>query len=212
MTDLIPATPGWYVLTPANAEDDGEHLDPVIAWQAAKDEDDGDTLLPIVGSASGYPPVVIHPDSLMEFRNSVVYRPNYDLAVEDNPTHILTPDRARSVTSLNDTVLVTEDGTVVTLNLPADPAHFAEYAAAVLRCTTVEHLELVPGVSLWFDEDGRERWPYNPVIDALRNWYGATDSIHGPVLITGYGDRVEPLQQEIADRILRELNQVSTDH
>jgi hypothetical protein len=110
----------------------------------------------------------------------------------------------------DDAILVTEDGTVITVNLPANPEHFAEFAAAVLRCTTVEHLELAPGVSLWFDEDGRESWPYNPVIDALRNLYGATDSTHGPVLITGYGERIEPLSQAAAGQLLREINDIAS--
>ncbi|WP_371646458.1 hypothetical protein [Streptomyces mirabilis] len=109
----------------------------------------------------------------------------------------------------DDAILITEDGTVITLNLPANPEHFAEYTAAILRCTTVEHLELAPGISLWFDEDGRESWPYNPVIDALRNLYGATDSTHGPVLITGYGEHIEPLSQTTAGQLLREINDIA---
>lgn len=113
--------------------------------------------------------------------------------------------------TLGNAILVTEDGTITTLNLPANREHFAEYAAAVLRCTDIECLDLTPGIALWLDEDGRARWPYNPVIDVLRNWYGATDSVHGPVLITGYGERVEPLSQESAVRILGELNRVTSD-
>jgi hypothetical protein len=108
----------------------------------------------------------------------------------------------------DDAILITEDGTITTLNLPANPEHFAEYTAAVLRCITVEHLELAPGVSLWLDEDGRARWPYNSTIDALLNLYGATDSIHGPVLVTGYGERVEPLLQATAARIFADLNSI----
>lgn len=79
MTHLIPAAPGWYVLTPPDDED-GEYLDPVIAWQITKDDDGDDSLLPVVGSAPGYPPLVIRPDSFTEFTYSVVYRPNHDPA------------------------------------------------------------------------------------------------------------------------------------
>ncbi|MFD7968583.1 hypothetical protein [Streptomyces clavifer] len=104
-----------------------------------------------------------------------------------------------------DAILVTEDRTVITINLPANPENFAEYAAAVLRCTTLEAFDLADGVTLWFDEDGA-RWPYNALIDELANWRGATNSFHGPVLITGYSTGVEPLPFERANRLLRDLS------
>ncbi|WP_416983519.1 hypothetical protein [Streptomyces sp. T028] len=110
----------------------------------------------------------------------------------------------------DDAILITEDETITTLNLPANREHFAEYAAAVLRCTTIEAFDipLASGVTIWIDEDGRNHWPYNRLADALANLYGITDSFHGPVLITGYGAGVEPLPQATAARILGELNQI----
>lgn len=108
----------------------------------------------------------------------------------------------------DDAILISEDGTITTHNLPANRTYFAEYAAAVLRCTTVEAFDLTTGVVIWVDEEGRGRWGYNATVDALVNWYGITDSFHGPVLITGYGAHVKPLPTEIAAQILRELNDI----
>lgn len=108
----------------------------------------------------------------------------------------------------DDAILITEDGTVTTINLPANREHFAEYAAAVLRCTTIETFDLGTGVVIWTDEEGHGRWGYNALADALLNLYGFTDSLSGPVLITGYGQHVEPLSQETALRIFNELNQI----
>ena len=108
-----------------------------------------------------------------------------------------------------DALLVTEDGTIITLNLPATRDHFAQYAAAVLRCDAIEPFDLAPGVTLWVDEEGSASWPYNRLIDSLVNLYGSTDSLHGPVLITGYGTHVEPLPTETVSRILGELNDIA---
>lgn len=109
----------------------------------------------------------------------------------------------------DDAILITEDGTIITLNLPASRDHFAEYAAAVLRCTTVEAFDLTTGVVIWVDEQGHGRWGYNALVDALVNRYGSTNSLSGPALITGYRARVEPLSPEVAHQIFRELNDIS---
>jgi hypothetical protein len=109
----------------------------------------------------------------------------------------------------DDAILITEDGTIITLNLPATREHFAEYAAAVLRCTTIETFDLDADVVIWVDEEGRGRWGYNALVDALLNRYGFTDSLHGPALITGYGAHVKALPGETVDRILRELSDIS---
>lgn len=108
----------------------------------------------------------------------------------------------------DDAILVTEDGTVITLNLPADRERFAGYAAAVLRCTSVEVFELTTGVVAWVDEDGHGRWGYNALADALINRYGHVQSLSGPVLITGYTAAVEPLPADTANRLLLELNDI----
>lgn len=110
----------------------------------------------------------------------------------------------------DDAILITEDGTITTLNLPTNRDHFAEYAAAVLRCTTIETFDLTTDVVIWVDEEGRGRWGYNATADALLNRYGFTDSLSGPVLVTGYGAHVRPLPAEAADRILRELNDIAS--
>ncbi|MEV7387204.1 hypothetical protein [Streptomyces sp. NPDC091215] len=205
MTDLIPAAPGWYVHSTLIGA-----TDPVIAWSPTTNDGNA-ALLPYVPNGPGYVPILLTAEQMSDGEWSVVYRPNYDPATEDGTTYSLTPPKAKPATGVDDAILVTEDGIVTTLNLPANPENFAEYAAAVLRCATVEHLELAPGVSLWFDEDGRANYPYNPVIDGLRALYGTTDSTHGPVLITGYGQRVEPLAQEVALRLLGEINRLDID-
>jgi hypothetical protein len=107
---------------------------------------------------------------------------------------------------IGDAILVTEDSAIITINLPTNREHFAEFTAAVLRCDTLEAFDLAEGITLWLDEEGRNAWPYNTLIDALGHLYGHTNSFHGPVLITGYGQHVEPLPQETALRILGELN------
>lgn len=108
-----------------------------------------------------------------------------------------------------DAILVTEDRDIVPVNLPANPEHFAEYAAAILRCSDVETFDLTDGVTLWLDEDGRQWSGYNALIDDLVNRYGHTNSLHGSVLITGYGSRVEPLAAIDAHRILSELGDIA---
>jgi hypothetical protein len=109
-----------------------------------------------------------------------------------------------------DAILIDEDGTIVVLNLPANRQHFTEYAAAVLRCSSVEAFDLAAGVVVWIDEDGHGRWGYNALADALLNRYGHTESLAGPVLITGYGARVRALRPDDASRILRELNEIAS--
>ncbi|MEH0578961.1 hypothetical protein QBA54_31830 [Streptomyces sp. B21-108] len=127
---------------------------------------------------------------------------------EDNPSPA--NDTKEIPVKFDDAILVTEDETITTLNLPANRGHFAEYAGAVLRCTTIEAFEipLASGVTIWIDEDGRNHRPYNRLVDALANLHGITDSFHGPVLITGYGAGVEPLPQATAAVVLGELNQI----
>ena len=110
-----------------------------------------------------------------------------------------------------DAILIDEDSTIVVVNLPANPENFAEYTAAVLRCSNIEAFDLTDGVVIWLDEEGRDRWGYNALIDGLVNRYGHINSLHGPALITGYGARVEPLPQATAHRILTEINRI-TDH
>ncbi|MEU1559485.1 hypothetical protein ABZ504_03065 [Streptomyces mirabilis] len=109
----------------------------------------------------------------------------------------------------DDAILVTEDGTITTLNLPTNREHFAEYAAAVLRCDLIQSFDLDTDVVIWVDEEGHGRWGYNALVDALVNRYGFTDSLSGPALITGYGAHVRALPAESASRILRELNDIT---
>lgn len=95
-----------------------------------------------------------------------------------------------------DAVLITEDSRMVALNLPADPEHFAEYTAAVLRCDLVEHVQFAPGLHLWMDEEGLGERPPNEFITWFtQNHPGSSAlTVHGPVLVTGHhGDQVAPL-------------------
>lgn len=109
----------------------------------------------------------------------------------------------------DDAILITEDGTIITLNLPDNREYFAEYAAAVLRCTDLEPVDLTAGVTIWSDGEALGRWPYNNLADSLGDWYGISGSFFGPVLITGYGSSgVKPLPAETAHQILLELNKI----
>ncbi|MFJ7413072.1 hypothetical protein ACIQWZ_19975 [Streptomyces sp. NPDC098077] len=107
---------------------------------------------------------------------------------------------------IGDAILITEDGTVITVNLPANRENFADYTAALLRCTTLEAFDLTYGVTVWLDEEGLGQWPYNALMDALGNLHGHTNSFHGPVLITGYSTHVQPLATDQAIQLLKELN------
>lgn len=96
-----------------------------------------------------------------------------------------------------DAVLITEGSLMVDLNLPADPEHFAEYAAAVLRCSLVEHVKIAPGLHLWLDEEGLGERPTNEFIAWFTQNHPHSSALtaHGPVLVTGhYEDQVAPLE------------------
>lgn len=79
MSTFIPAAPSWYVL---ETDEDGEHLEPVIAWKTSTDDDDGDILLPAVDAGPGYPPLFLTASSFTHGARSVVYRPNHDPGAE----------------------------------------------------------------------------------------------------------------------------------
>ncbi|NJP73193.1 hypothetical protein [Streptomyces sp. C1-2] len=79
MADFIPAGPGWYV---HETDDEGEYLDPVVAWKATTDDDGGDILLPAVDAGPGYPPFFLTTDAFTHNARCVVYRPNYDPGAE----------------------------------------------------------------------------------------------------------------------------------
>ncbi|MYS78162.1 hypothetical protein GTY88_48255 [Streptomyces sp. SID5926] len=94
-------------------------------------------------------------------------------------------------------ILITEDAQVVSVNLPADQEHFAEYAAALLRCDLVEHVGLATGLHLWLNEEGIGQAPRNFLATRfVQSFPGGQPGlvVHGPLLITGHGDEhVEPL-------------------
>ncbi|WP_217169622.1 hypothetical protein [Streptomyces sp. AC512_CC834] len=75
MTNLIPAAPGWYLVSHI---DGSRHLDPIIAWSPAADLDGGAVLLPYVNGGHGFPPEIADLKSFKQLGRSVVYFPNYD--------------------------------------------------------------------------------------------------------------------------------------
>lgn len=75
MHDFIPAAPGWYV---QETDNDGEYLDPILAWKAATTASGEDTLLPVVDGGSLVPPMALDEASFQHCQRSVVYRPNHD--------------------------------------------------------------------------------------------------------------------------------------
>lgn len=72
---MIPANPGWYVL---ETDEDGEFLDPVIAWKPTSDSDGDNILLPFVDGSPGFPPCLLTEESFREHNRSIVYRPSHD--------------------------------------------------------------------------------------------------------------------------------------
>ncbi|MEU0369084.1 hypothetical protein ABZ070_02270 [Streptomyces sp. NPDC006283] len=72
---MIPATPGWYVHEP---DEQGEFLDPVIAWKPTTDSDGDDILLPFVDGGPGFPPHLLSEESFKHIQRSVIYRPSHD--------------------------------------------------------------------------------------------------------------------------------------
>ncbi|MER5892306.1 hypothetical protein [Streptomyces sp. NPDC001876] len=74
---FIPAAPGWYV---HETDDDGESLDPILAWKAATTADGEDTLMPVVNGGVLVLPVVLDEGAFQHCGRSVVYRPNHDPA------------------------------------------------------------------------------------------------------------------------------------
>ncbi|MDV5147206.1 hypothetical protein R1T08_24270 [Streptomyces sp. SBC-4] len=75
MNTVIPATPGWYV---RETDDEGDYLDPVIAWLATVNQDGDDVLLPFVNAGPGDPPFTLSPESFKDLNREVVYRPGYN--------------------------------------------------------------------------------------------------------------------------------------
>ncbi len=112
-----------------------------------------------------------------------------------------------------DAILITCEEAVVPLNLPADPEHFAEFAAAVLRCDTVEHVGMSRGWDLWLDEEALGNQPHNALASLflqVRTEAPSTLHIHGPVLITGHhDDKVEPLAGRDYLQLTTALRQLS---
>lgn len=80
MSALIPAAPGWYLITWLG---DARHLDPIIAWTPATDLDGGVVLLPYVNGGRGLPPEIADLKSFERYERSVTYLPNYDPAEEE---------------------------------------------------------------------------------------------------------------------------------
>lgn len=87
---FIPAAPGWYV---HEIDDEGEFLDPILAWKAATTAAGEDTLLPVVNGGVLVPPLALDEASFEHNRRSVVYRPAHDPGHSDTPNSALTETR-----------------------------------------------------------------------------------------------------------------------
>jgi hypothetical protein len=85
-------------------------------------------------------------------------------------------------------LLVRADATVEAVALPGEDNLPAMYAA--IGCTTVDAVEVRPGLDAWIDDEGliNGSEPNSPAT-AIARWYGAqcTD-LYGPVLFTGGTD------------------------
>ncbi|MFF2933544.1 hypothetical protein [Streptomyces mirabilis] len=82
MPEIIPAAPGWYLVSHIGDEPD---YDPIIAWTPAVDLEGEAVLLPYVPNGRGYPPVIADLKSFDRYERNVVYRPNHDPATDAWP-------------------------------------------------------------------------------------------------------------------------------
>ena len=86
-------------------------------------------------------------------------------------------------------LLVTTDGQVVEINLPADSRAQLTVLRAVLRCGLVDVVRLTTRLDMWIDDEGLYNHPVNPAATLLARRYGFTwQPYHGPVLLTGSAD------------------------
>jgi hypothetical protein len=79
MSDLIPAAPGWYLVSHIG---DTPDYDPIIAWSRATDLEGGAILLPWINGGRGFPPEVADLKSFERYERHVDYLPNRDPAAE----------------------------------------------------------------------------------------------------------------------------------
>ncbi|MFE2684042.1 hypothetical protein [Streptomyces mirabilis] len=75
MPDLIPAAPGWYLVSHIGDEPD---YDPIIAWTSAVDLEGEAVLLPYVPTGRGYPPAIADLKSFDRDERTVAYLPGRD--------------------------------------------------------------------------------------------------------------------------------------
>lgn len=86
-------------------------------------------------------------------------------------------------------LLLTVDGQLVEINIPAESGKQLTVMYAVLRCRAVDVVAVTDQVDMWIDDEGLYNHPVNPWATALARRYGWTwQPYHGPVLLTGGAD------------------------
>lgn len=86
-------------------------------------------------------------------------------------------------------ILLTPDGDLVEIQLPAAGRDRLTVMRAVIRCQLVDVVALTDRIDMWIDEEGLYNHPVNPAATMLARRFGFTwQPYHGPVLITGGAD------------------------
>ncbi|MEQ7129357.1 DUF3846 domain-containing protein [Actinopolymorpha sp. B11F2] len=91
-----------------------------------------------------------------------------------------------------ETIVLDTDGTVTTIDLPADDRLTAMRTA--LRCRLVDVVALTNKLDMWLDDEGMYNHPVNPYATELARQFGFVhQDYYGPVLlcaVTSDGDSV----------------------
>lgn len=92
-------------------------------------------------------------------------------------------------TDANTAVLLTPQGDIVQIDLPADGGDRLTVMYSVMRCRNVDVVALTDRLDMWLDDEGLYNHPVNPLATYLAVRHGFTwQKYHGPVLVTGGAD------------------------
>ncbi|MFE6461973.1 DUF3846 domain-containing protein [Streptomyces cinereoruber] len=86
-------------------------------------------------------------------------------------------------------LLITPEGEVTPVSLPADSGDRLTLMYSLMRCDQVDVVALTDRLDMWLDDNGLYTQPVNPIATLLARRFGWTyQTYHGPVLLTGGAD------------------------
>lgn len=95
------------------------------------------------------------------------------------------------MTSTPGALLITPEGGIADISLPADPTERQAVMRAVIRCQRYDVVALTDRIDMWIDDEGLYTQPVNPLATLLARRFGFTwQPYHGPVLLTGGADTI----------------------